>query len=88
MQVSSELQGTLEAHHSTNRTIASEAEEGSETELVLKHILESGKFSTEEDVHKAVDEYVGGKPLAYITGWYLAYHYKTEDSIDILFYGL
>lgn len=40
----------------------------SNSELVLRLILQSGRFESEEAVSAAVDEYIGGKPLAYITG--------------------
>lgn len=43
-------------------------ETASNSELVLRLVLQSGKFENEKDVSAAVDEYIAGKPLAYITG--------------------
>lgn len=42
--------------------------EESKSQLVLHHVLGSGKFSDEGEVEEAVEAYVKGKPLAYITG--------------------
>lgn len=49
-------QGTTNGHDSTD------------SEQVLSVILKSDKIGSEEQVGQAVDEYIGGKPLAYITG--------------------
>jgi hypothetical protein len=49
-------QGTTNGHDSTD------------SEQVLSAILKSDKIASEEQVGQAVDEYIGGKPLAYITG--------------------
>ena len=49
-------QGTTNGHDSTD------------SEQVLSAVLKSNKIGSEEQVRQAVDEYIGGKPLAYITG--------------------
>jgi hypothetical protein len=49
-------QGTTNGHGSTD------------SEQVLTAVLSSSKTESEDQVEKAVDEYIGGKPLAYITG--------------------
>lgn len=39
-----------------------------DSEQVLGAILRSDKVDDQEQVQKAIDEYLAGKPLAYITG--------------------
>jgi hypothetical protein len=55
----------LDQYH--QRSLGAE-EAKSDSKLVLSRILECGRYSSEESVTNVVDEYVGGRPLAYITG--------------------
>lgn len=52
----------------------SSTDEESDAELALRLILESGRYSSDEAVEGAVNEYIGGKPLAYITSKPLPLH--------------
>ena len=61
-------QGAAQANGSS-----ADDEAASNSELVLRLVLQSGKFENEKDVSAAVDEYIAGKPLAYITGEWSGY---------------
>jgi hypothetical protein len=52
--------GTTNGHDSTD------------SEQVLDAVLNSDKINSERAVREAVDEYIGGKPLAYITRRWIA----------------
>lgn len=56
----------LDAHHHPSASTANDNE--TDADLVLRRIVESGRYTTENEIEGAVGEYIGGKPLAYITG--------------------
>lgn len=55
------------SHPANGEKRDTEGETG-DSEAVLRHILDSRRCSSAEEVGGMVDEYVAGKPLAYITG--------------------
>lgn len=57
-----------QVHDGAESSNGSSAVQESKSQLVLRHVLESGKFSTEKEVEDALNEYMKGRPLAYITG--------------------
>lgn len=57
----------LDEHHGKDEQ-HQDSQGDSESQMVLRHVLESGRFSDEKEVQQAIDEYLTGKPLAYITG--------------------
>ena len=66
-------QGTTNGHDTTD------------SEQVLSAILRSDKILDQEHVQKAVEEYIGGKPLAYITGGSLRYVYDEISRSRLIF---
>lgn len=60
---------TLDAYHHTDSSDAL-AGEGDDTDsiAVLRRLLESDKFSSEQELKLGVAQYTEGRPLAYITG--------------------
>jgi hypothetical protein len=46
---------------------AADSSSESDAQLALRLIIESGRYTTPEQIGAAVDEYTKGKPLAYIT---------------------
>lgn len=70
--LSNELAGKLlqklDAYHPHQPASTSDTEDESDSKLVLRRIVECGRYESDEEIEKAVEEYVGGKPLAYITG--------------------
>jgi hypothetical protein len=58
------LLAKLDAYHPSTE----QGGEESDSMLVLRRIVGCGRYTSDGEVEGAVEEYVGGKPLAYITG--------------------
>jgi hypothetical protein len=81
----SDLLEKLSAYQAASTSSAGAArskssDEESDAELAFRLIIESGRYASDEAVEGAVDEYIGGKPLAYITSRPFSLHLDLKST--------